>query len=229
MSYDAAYFQNQIRKSDAKIAWQYGRLLAFARLERATPWRVLDAGCGAGPGLRYLTAQGHRAFGCDLITYPLHVARQLTPTARLVQNDLNWALPFRDRSFDLILLSEVIEHVQDAVALLKECWRVLDRGGVVVATTPNLWDARRLYYPLLKRTWSGDADPTHVELFDPPKLRRALESAGFRRASVRAGFKPAAWVSSRRLKAQVAIPTPPLVGNTLVARGYKDADALHVD
>jgi SAM-dependent methyltransferase len=229
MPYDEAYFQNQISKSDDKVAWQYGQLLAFSGLAGRASLMVLDAGCGAGPGLRYLTAQGHRAFGCDLFTFPLQVASQLAPAARLAQNDLNDPLPFSDSLFDLVLLSEVIEHVQNATALLKECWRVLTGGGVVVATTPNLWDARRLYYPLVRRTWAGDADPTHIELFDPPKLRRVLAAAGFADGCVVAGFKPLAWVSLRRPRLRIAIPAPPLIGNTLIARGYKEARRLQSD
>ena len=221
MSYDPAYFENQIRKSDAKVKWQYGTLLAFAGLNGRARLRVLDAGCGAGPGLRYLDAHGYLAFGSDLVEYPLRAARELAPSARLAQCNLDQGLPYAENSFDGILLSEVIEHVRDARALLSECWRVLRGGGAVVLTTPNLWDARRPFYRLVGRVWSGDTDPTHVELFSPRTLARVLREAGFAGVNVGAGFKPLAWISSRRLRLRVAIPYPPLIGNTLIARGYK--------
>ncbi len=221
MNYDDSYFQNQIRKSDAKVEWQYGTLLKFVGFNGRAPLRVLDAGCGAGPGLRYLDARGYVAFGSDLVEYPLLAARELAPSSRLVQSNLDQGLPFADDSFDSILLSEVIEHVLDARAVLRECWRVLRASGAVVLTTPNLWDARRPFYRLGGRVWSGDADPTHVELFNPRTLARALCKAGFANVNVRAGFKPLAWISSRRLNVRLAIPYPPLIGNTLIARGYK--------
>jgi 2-polyprenyl-3-methyl-5-hydroxy-6-metoxy-1,4-benzoquinol methylase len=223
--YDRAYFQDQIRKSDDKVAWQYGRLLSFARPGNGSILRVLDAGCGAGPGLRYLSLRGHRAFGSDLVEYPLRVAHEFAPEVRLTQSDLNQGLPFADNSFDVILLSEVIEHVRDAGHVLGECLRVLDWEGAIALTTPNLWDARRLFFPLLGRVWSGEADPTHVQLFNPRKLQRALRDAGFAEVDVRAGFKPLKWISSRRFGLRMGLPYPPWIGNTLVARGYKIPNA----
>ncbi len=220
VSYDAKYFQAQLTKSDEKIAFQYGRLLQFIG---AIPndARILDAGCGAGPALRYLNARGFIPFGSDLIAYPLQQARQLLPDARLVQCNSDNVLPFRDESFDVILMSEVIEHVGSPEFTLRECWRVLKKNGAVAMTTPNLWDARRVYYPALGRVWSGDADATHQTLFNPQTLRAVLRRAGFENMRVRAGFKPLRWFSSRKFNFRFAIPGLPLIGNTLVAVGYK--------
>ncbi len=226
MSYDQSYFRNQINKSDAKVTWQYGRMLAFANPRAGAPLRVLDAGCGAGPGLRYLASCGHRAVGIDLVEYPLRVAHDMTPESPLAQSDLNEGLAFRANSFDVILLSEVIEHVQEPDRVLHELYRVLVANGVLVLTTPNLWDTRRFYYPLLGRVWSGYADPTHVHLFDPAKMERALRAAGFVGVKVSGNFKPLRWISSRQLGLRFAVPGLPWIGNTLVARGYKPDEGI---
>lgn len=218
--YEHSYFKAQLTKSDAKIAWQYGQLLEFAGV-RDTHARVLDAGCGAGPALRYLAQRGFVPFGSDFIEYPLMQARRLIPEARLVLCDLERALPYATGSLDAILLSEVIEHVADPMFTLRECARVLKPGGVVALTTPNLWDARRVYYPLLGRVWSGDADKTHHKLFNPSTLRETLVDTGFSQVRVRAGFKPIGWLSSRRLKLRAPLPGLPVIGNTLVAAATK--------
>lgn len=220
VSYDEKYFQNQLNKSDAKVAFQYGRLLQH--IANVSPnARILDAGCGAGPALRYLKQRGYIPFGADLIEYPLMQARQLIPDARLTQCDSDVALPFAANSFDVILLSEVIEHVASPEFTLRECWRVLKKGGAVAMTTPNLWDARRAYYPLLGKVWSGDADATHQTLFNPQTLKAVLRRAGFRDARVRAGFKPLRYLSSRKLNLRVVVPGLPLIGNSLAGVGYK--------
>jgi 2-polyprenyl-3-methyl-5-hydroxy-6-metoxy-1,4-benzoquinol methylase len=218
MSLDESYFQNQIRKGTDKITWQYGRLLASAGVERRPGLRVLDAGCGAAPGLRYLAGRGYHAFGTDLALYPLTVARQVVPEARLAQCDLAAPFPFAANSFDVVMLSEVIEHIAKTRPLLDECLRVLIAGGALVGTTPNLWDVRKYWQ---RAHWSGYVDPTHRRLFDPPTLGRELQASGFTRVRVRAGFKPMFWLSSRALKLRVGIPYPPLVGNTLLAVGFK--------
>lgn len=223
MPYEEAYFQNQIGKSDEKVNWQYGSLVAFAGLAEKPELLVLDAGCGAGPGLRYLSARGFRAFGTDFVDYALNVARKLVPTARLAQTDLRKPFPFANGAFDLVLLSEVIEHLEETGALLGECKRVLVSGGAVVATTPNLWDIRKYWQG---ERWSGYVDKTHKRLFDPASLRREFLAAGFTRVKVKTGFKPMYWLSSRRLRFRVAVPWPPRIGNTLIAAGCKEDEPL---
>lgn len=220
VSYDADYFRNQLNKSDEKVAFQYGRLLGHIA-NVTSDARILDAGCGAGPALRYLKQRGYFPFGTDLIEYPLTQARRLIPDARLAQCNSDAALPFAENSFDVILMSEVIEHVAAPEFTLRECRRVLRDGGAVAVTTPNLWDVRRVYYPALGKVWSGDADDTHQTLFNPQTLRRVLERAGFRGVRVRAGFKPVRWVSSRRFRVRAALPGLPIIGNTLVGVGYR--------
>jgi SAM-dependent methyltransferase len=218
--YASAYFRNQVAKSDAKIAWEYDRLLGFARLTPRPGWRVADLGCGAAPGLRYFAQRSVDAIGVDVAPAALRQARALLPVSRLVCADLGAGLPFRDGALDLIILREVIEHVEPVAALLAECRRLLAPNGAVVLTTPNLWDARRPVLRLLGRTWSGDADPTHVRLFDPPSLRRELAAAGFARVRVVSGFKPLARIGGRRLPVTMAVPYPPLVGNGLLAAAW---------
>jgi 2-polyprenyl-3-methyl-5-hydroxy-6-metoxy-1,4-benzoquinol methylase len=218
--YDNNYFGAQLAKSDEKVAFQYGRLLSF--VETVSPdARILDAGCGAGPALRFLKHRGFIPYGSDLIEYPLQQARKIIPDARLTQCDSDKALPYRNESFDIILMSEVIEHVSSPEFTLRECLRVLRNKGAVALTTPNLWDVRRVYYPALGKVWSGDADATHQTLFNPQTLREVMVRAGFRNVRVRAGFKPLRWISSRKLKFRTALPGLPLIGNTLVGVGYK--------
>lgn len=212
--YDAAYFAGQERKSEAKAAWQYGRLLrALGPLP--TYARVLDLGCGAGPALPFLADQGLNTWGSDFVRYPLLVARRRAPSATLICADAQERLPFASAAFDAVLLSEVIEHVRDPLALAVEIRRVLRPGGALALTTPNTWDVRRLYYPLLGRVWSGAADPTHIELFSPRSMARLLRRAGFGCVLVRSGFKPVRFLKAGPLRAE--IPYPPLVGNTLLA------------
>lgn len=217
--YDEGYFAAQLSKSDAKVAWQYGRIFALAGL--APRGRVLDIGCGAGPGLRYLAAQGAQAVGTDLVAYPLVEAQRLTPGAGLVQADAGYALPFASRRFDMLLLSELIEHLDNATALLQECYRVVRTGGHIIVTTPNLWDIRRITAPLAGRPWSGDTDPTHVNMYTPLRLARELRAAGFGQVRWRTGIKPMVWLSSRKLRLRLALPYPPGIGNGLLATGVR--------
>ncbi len=224
-TYPPEYFAAQLRKSDAKIVWQYGRIFALAGVSALRGMRVLEVGCGAGPGLRYLVAQGALAVGLDHSRYALETAQQVAPTSSVVVSDSATSLVVSDQCVDLVLLSELVEHLPAASALLGECWRVLRPGGRIIVTTPNLWDSRRVLSPLAGHVWSGYTDPTHINLYTPLRLARELRAAGFARVGWHTGVKPAFWLSSRRLRLRLPVPYPPLVGNGLLAVGVREPDA----
>ena len=217
---EASYFAPQVRKSDRKIAVQYGRMFAIAGLKQHLPaGPALDVGCGAGPGLRYIASRGAVAFGADASLYALRQAADLLPAQGLVQSDATALFPFADATFGLVLGNEIIEHLPDGLVFLGECLRVLRPGGMLLLTTPNLWDIRRITAPLVGRPWSGDTDPTHINLYTPRRLQHELARAGFERARVRTGLKPMRWLPPHRNP--IAIAYPPLIGNGIVATGVR--------
>lgn len=220
-TYAEDYFTVQEAKSDAKVRWEYSRLLAMGGISLTAEMAILDAACGAAPGLRYFDTRARHVVGLDVAPAALRAARRILPTAQLVQADLDLPLPFAPESFDLIILREAIEHMRDGTATLRDCLRVLRAGGCVALTTPNLWDARRPVYAALRRTWSGDADPTHTHLYSPREMAALLHGVGFRRVRVRTGFKPVTRIGGRRLPVSVTVPYPPLIGNGIVAFGWR--------
>jgi SAM-dependent methyltransferase len=83
---------------------------------------------------------------------------------------VNGRLPFADRSFDTVLLFEVIEHVPEFECLLKEAFRIARRN--VLVTVPNAEDVE-----LLKGndvTYGHMLSSDHVHFFDPAALQRVL-------------------------------------------------------
>lgn len=212
---EQTYYATQERKSEAKVAWEYGRLLRLVGQKPPRGRRVLDAGCGAGPGLRIFSRWGNRVLGLDRSLYALQRARQLVSEAGLVQADLDAGLPFAEESFDWVLLGDVLEHIDRGEDLLSECRRVLRPGGILLVRTVNRWDVRRLFPG---RRWSGVADPGHVRLYSPPELHRALRATGFSGVRVRTGVKPLFWLP---LRWRIGLPGPPLGGNGLVGVGRR--------
>jgi SAM-dependent methyltransferase len=220
--YTREYFRGQISKSDEKVAFQYGRLLKFAGLHPPLG-PLLDVGCGAGPGLRFFEKVSVMTVGIDFVEEALHEAASVLVRPRLVLADASQHLPFIDNCFQVVVLADVIEHIVDPLPLLQEVLRVLQPSGRLLLSTVNAWDVRRLYFPLLGRTWSGLADPTHVHLYSPPELGNLLRMAGFGEVRVKASTKPAFWVWSRRLRLRIPVPWPPLVGNGLWATAARPA------
>ena len=104
------------------------------------PW-LLDIGCGTGVFLQNQQDTCH-GFGLDFSTEALEfcTARGLS---RIIRGDAV-SLPWPDNTFDIVTAFDLIEHVRDDTALVKEIRRVLKPGGSLLATVPA--------YPLL---WTG--------------------------------------------------------------------------
>jgi SAM-dependent methyltransferase len=157
------------------------------------PRRLLDLGCGGGENTKIL-AEG--LGGCDVVgvdwaRHPL--ARARAGGLVVVQALLDGAdLPFADASFDVVALSEVIEHLVDPDRLVEEARRVLEPGGVFLVTTPNLaaWFNRLLLGAGIQPVFSevssrkvfgrpGDVIVGHLRLFTRRALVELLHDLGF--------------------------------------------------
>jgi ubiquinone/menaquinone biosynthesis C-methylase UbiE len=163
------------------------RVRAIARLLDAAPSsRVLEVGCGGG---NVLERVGGKKFGIDLSPFILHKARaRLGGQARLVRGDA-MTLPFADGSFDRVFCSEVLEHVLEPEAVVRQMRRVLAAGGHAVVSVPNEALINRVKglvfkLPLGRRILGGSEggyqvsqkmdDEWHLHEFDRARLERAV-------------------------------------------------------
>lgn len=87
--------------------------------------RLLDLGCGSQPYRRYYASRCDEAIAADY-SVRSRIDVRLSATA----------LPFRDATFDVILLSEVLEHVDEPGQAISEIARVLKPGGRLLLTVP---------------------------------------------------------------------------------------------
>lgn len=105
--------------------------------------RFLDAGCGTGLNLRHLP---EGSVGVDLNGRSLTVVRRRLQGYSLVHADVE-GLPFAAASFDVVLCTEVLEHVPDPEMALREILRVLKPGGSLIGSVPSrspIWKLRFL-------------------------------------------------------------------------------------
>ena len=105
---------------------------------------VLDAGCGwGGKTVYYAEVGGVRSIaGFDLPGFdaeaPARWARERGLTNCTFANGTAEQMPYADNSFDVVMLDDVLEHVEDPRAALAECARVLRPGGRVYARFPSI-------------------------------------------------------------------------------------------
>jgi ubiquinone/menaquinone biosynthesis C-methylase UbiE len=121
---------------DPRLDRKFARICELVRAQLPCE-AFLDAGCGDGRYLAALEAElPPRVAGVDISERILETAQARVPRAELRQANLE-SLPFADGEFDLVLSSQVIEHVVDAAAAMGELARVLRPDGVLVLSTDN--------------------------------------------------------------------------------------------
>ncbi|HTE86587.1 MAG TPA: methyltransferase domain-containing protein [Dehalococcoidia bacterium] len=96
--------------------------------------RLLDVGCGVGTYVRRLREFSSEVYGVDVSPGRLQAGSREVPGLLAAVGE---HLPIRAASIDMVLLNEVIEHVQDDRRTLEECVRVLRPGGHAVIFAPN--------------------------------------------------------------------------------------------
>jgi SAM-dependent methyltransferase len=168
-------------------AWSPSRfdLTRAARLRHLLaarpPGRLLDVGCYDGQFITQVV-HGHGLIGLDVSQPALRLAANLG--VRPVRGQIEAALPFASASFATVVAAEVIEHVFDTQAVLVELARVLEPGGWLVLTTPNLVALSGRAQLLLGRSPHNvefDASPGtsgHIRYFTFDTLELLLRRAG---------------------------------------------------
>lgn len=141
----------------------------------APPGKLLEVGCGSGRFLDRMRRAGWEVQGTD---FDPAVARRVRGKygLRVDVGDLA-GLHYAADGYDVVALSQVIEHVHDPMLLLKECSRILRSGGRLVLSTPN---ALSLAHQRYGRCWRGLEPPRHLHIFTPTALAHCVRASGLR-------------------------------------------------
>lgn len=172
-----------------------------ARLANA---RVLDIGCDTGEFASALARlSGADAYGVDVAARPLRRAQELG--VEVSHGDLSLA-PDHFENYALVTAIDVIEHVPDPGALLREIRGRLGDGGVVYLETPNWRSAVYTVGSFAARMFGSHPRPAFDRLF-PPEHVQYFTPDGLRALVTRVGFRPlAAFAQPLRREALAAGP-----------------------
>ncbi len=153
---------------------QNDRLAIFEKILPSPRRRLLDIGCGPGFFLKTALARGWSAHGIEPSRQAAAHARSLG--AEVTEDFFNWNSAQKLGRFDVVNLTNVLEHVADASQTLSRASNLLEPGGVLCVGVPNDFSLFQIAARTVADT--GDwwlAPPHHLNYFDFESLQNAIE------------------------------------------------------
>jgi ubiquinone/menaquinone biosynthesis C-methylase UbiE len=151
------------------------KIIKFAGIKEGT--RILDLGCGTGNvAFQLLKLINVAIVGSDISLPMLEVAR--SKSLEVIRADADsGSLPFRNNSFDTVILAYVIHQIDNLSSLFAECYRVLRKGTLVLLTSSH--QQLELTHPIIKQFFPSLIDVDKARFPDIPVIDSCLSSVGF--------------------------------------------------
>lgn len=177
------YYQNGVRKNVLQKLWHMGKLDMVIKLVEKTnryPKKILDVGCASGWFLSRIHTRYPKAdcVGIDVYKKAIEYGNTRYKPLKLINANAQ-NLPFPKKSFDLVICTEVLEHVVSPEKVLKEIERVLTPDGraIIEMDTGNYLFALIWYWwtHLRRGVWRD----SHIHSFNTGRLERMISKNGF--------------------------------------------------
>lgn len=163
--------------------------------------RVLDVGCGNGYLVGWCIERGCVGVGLDLSKTGIEIARREHPEGRfeLLAADENVLKNLREDPFDVVVSTEVVEHLYAPRDWARGCLAALRPGGRLICSTPYHGYIKNLALSLTDKWdhhWKPLWDGGHIKFWSPMTLAKLLTECGFENVQwVGAGRLPQLWKS----------------------------------
>ncbi len=143
---------------------------------------VLELGCGAGATGALALQAGKCATYVGIEMFEAVAAKAEQLLTRVHVGDVaTMTLPYEGGSFDALICSEVLEHLVDPAAVLRQLVKLVKPGGLILASSPNISHWRivsQLVCGRFEYAREGPMDYTHLRWFTPFEFRRLFERSG---------------------------------------------------
>ena len=138
MSHQESYYRHNEEYAEFLANWDANFYAKYADTLKPDykGGRALDVGCGVGQVVGRLTEAGFEAWGVDVSEPNIERARKFSERCLLYEGK---RLPFSDNHFDSVGALNVLEHVDEPEAFIKEVVRVTKPGGKIVISSPNFY------------------------------------------------------------------------------------------
>lgn len=149
-----------------------------------TGLKILDVGCGYGQNGEAMIKRGNIVFGIDILPAVIQKAKTRLTYAAVADFSRPEDIPdeIKREKFDMVILSDVLEHVYDPMGLIRNAIPMMKENAVLLVSVPNTanWLNRiKLFFGQWDYDVSGVMDRTHIRFFTLKSIKRLIETAGF--------------------------------------------------
>jgi 2-polyprenyl-3-methyl-5-hydroxy-6-metoxy-1,4-benzoquinol methylase len=145
--------------------------------------RILDVGCGTGTLGLEIKKKGNVVWGLDNSEKAINLAKEKLDRVFLCDVADFDRLPIKGEKFDVIVLADILEHLNEPEKVLKEYKKYLKKDGHVIVSLPNIasWTIRlkQLFGPL-KPSKYGILDETHKHHYNLEKAKKLVINSGYK-------------------------------------------------
>ncbi len=167
------YWQRRIDKAETTITDRHKEIVkVIVHNFPSGNAQVLDLGCGEGH-IEHLLPERFDIYACDIST--VQVSNDELPNCHFTEVDLNKQIPFKEMKFDVVIASEVLEHLAKPYPVLAQLKNWLKDGGICLITIPNISN-RQFVRQLAKGIYPFDW--SHCQFWSITEFKRLLKTNG---------------------------------------------------
>ena len=174
------YYQKGVKNNLLQKLWHTGKLKAVMNFIIREPKKILDVGCASGWFLNKVSenCKDAKCYGVDAYRDAILYGKKQYKFLQLKHADAH-NLSYPSQTFDLVLCTEVLEHVSNPKLVLKEIKRVLTKNGIAIIEM----DSGSILFNLIWYWWThmrnGVWKQAHLHLFNANKLEKLIKKSGF--------------------------------------------------
>jgi 2-polyprenyl-3-methyl-5-hydroxy-6-metoxy-1,4-benzoquinol methylase len=155
-------------------------LLKFLKKKTLRTEKLLDLGCDTGDTSKVLNKIGFNVTSVDIDEERVEELSKLQGNITFLQQNLEQKFKFEDESFDIIWAGDIIEHLIKTENFVKECFRVLKKGGYFIISTPYHGFIKNLL--IISMNFDQHFNPwdEHIRFYTIKSLKQQLKRNKFK-------------------------------------------------
>lgn len=174
------YYQKGVRTNLLQKLWHTRKLEAILKLIDIRPTSILDVGCASGWFLNEISKRypNARCAGIDIYSNAILYGKKGYKNLYLLKADAH-SIPFPGNSFNVVICTEVLEHVSNPEKVLQEIKRVLKSNGIaIVEMDTGNWIFKFIWH-IWTNMFRGVWRDSHIHSFNTQKLKNLILKNNF--------------------------------------------------